>query len=639
MGALRVYAAAMLLSAALLFSVQPMFAKMALPLLGGTPAVWNTCLVFFQAVLLAGYAYAHLSTRLLGDRAQAVLHLVICLLPLAFLPIALPVGWKPPTETTPVFWLLGLLTVAVGGPFFVLSTTAPLLQHWFSRTDHPAAADPYFLYAASNVGSMAALLGYPIIVEPALRLQEQGRFWTWGYIALCVLLAVCAAILWYSKPGRASEFDASVDGAPSNPRGGKASETTRATTEIIPGRRLRCVVLSFVPSSWLMGVTTHITTDIAPVPLLWVLPLSLYLLSFILVFAERTRFLHRWMIRLLPPALLALVMSVILNTSWPLLVSAHLLVFFVGCMVCHGDLAELRPPVSHLTEFYFWMSAGGVLGGIFNAIVAPLVFRWLLEYPIAVFLAAWLRPSLYAEARKKTGRLTDLTVLLAIAVAFAVLPAVLTVEGNANVIGATLAATVALVFFYYLDWPRPFALGVGALLLLAKISPPIVGTLHFTGRSFFGVHWVVDDEIGRQLLNGSTKHGVQSLDPARRCEPLSYYWSGGPLGQVFSAFRRPASTNKVAVVGLGAGATVCYRNKGYHFTFYEIDPLVKQIAETPRLFSYLSDCGRDAYDVVLGDGRLKLAEAPNGEYALIVFDAFSSDSIPMHLLTREALAM
>jgi hypothetical protein len=193
MGALRAYAAAILLSAALLFSVQPMFAKMALPLLGGTPAVWNTCMVFFQAMLLAGYGYAHLTTRWLGERTQALVHLVICLLPLAALPIVLPAGWKPPTETTPVFWLLGLLGVAVGAPFFVLSATAPLLQHWFSRTDHPSADDPYFLYAASNVGSMAALLGYPFLIEPALRLEEQGQWWSWGYVALCVLLVICAA--------------------------------------------------------------------------------------------------------------------------------------------------------------------------------------------------------------------------------------------------------------------------------------------------------------------------------------------------------------------------------------------------------------------------------------------------------------
>jgi hypothetical protein len=240
---------------------------------------------------------------------------------------------------------------------------------------------------------------------------------------------------------------------------------------------------------------------------------------------------------------------------------------------------------------------------------------------------------------QKQARLVDLSILLTMVAAFAVVPMLKLVDGNANVIGMTLSATVVLVIFYSLDWPRPFALGVGALLILAKLSPPVVGTTVFTGRSFFGVHWVVDDEIGRQLLNGSTKHGVQSLDPARHSEPLSYYWSGSPLGQVFSAFRRPATTNKAAVIGLGAGATVCYRDKGYRFTFYEIDPLVKQIAESPELFTYLSRCGRDAYEIVLGDGRLKLAEAPQGEYALIVFDAFSSDAIPLHLLTREALAM
>ncbi len=641
MGALRVYAVAILLSATLLFSVQPMFAKMALPLLGGTPAVWNTCMVFFQTVLLAGYAYAHLSTRWLTDRIQPLVHLAVCALPLAVLPIALPSGWTPPTASTPVFWLLGMLAVGVGAPFFVLSTTAPLLQHWFSRTDHPAAADPYFLYAASNIGSMAALLGYPTLIEPALRLQDQSRIWSWGYGLLCVLLAVCASFVWFAKGGTTESGTVETKNETNSVRKSARKRAAAAETEnaVTAGGRFRWVMLSFVPSSWLLGVTTHITTDIAPVPLLWVVPLALYLLSFILVFAERTRFVHAWMVRAFPMGLILLVLSVILSASWFLLVSIHLVVFFAGCVVCHGDLAKLRPPASHLTEFYFWMSAGGMLGGVFNAIVAPIAFRWLLEYPIAVFLGAWMQPSLYPASREKKGRLVDLLILLVIAVGFALLPKVLTVEGNADLIGVTLLATVVLVLFYYLNWPRPFALGIGALLLLAKLMPPVVGTLRFTGRSYFGVHWVIDDEVGRQLLNGSTKHGVQSLDPTRRCEPLSYYWSGGPLGQVFSTFQRPASTNKVAVVGLGAGATVCYRTKGYRFTFYEIDPLVKRIAESPEYFSYLSNCGRNAYEIILGDGRLKLAEAPGAEYALIMFDAFSSDSIPLHMLTREALTV
>jgi len=422
---------------------------------------------------------------------------------------------------------------------------------------------------------------------------------------------------------------------------------------VTAGRRLRWVLLSFVPSSWMMGVTTHVTTDIAPVPMLWVIPLGLYLLSFILVFAERLRFLHAVMVRLFPLTLLLLVLSVIFKASLTILV-LHLAVFFIGCMVCHGDLARDRPPVTHLTEFYLWMSVGGVLGGAFNAILAPLLFRWLLEYPLAVLLAGLLRRSLYPEpsapaaapARgapaepEEEGRLVDLAYLGIFVLVFAGLWTTLDFEGNLRLVQVTVGAVAVLVLFYFLDWPRWFAVGVGALLLAAKVMPPVIGTVQYTNRSFFGVHWVVDDpKMGRQLLNGTTKHGLQSLEPERRCEPLSYYWRGGPLGQVFDSFEPPESTNRVAVVGLGAGATVCYRDAGYRFTFYEIDPMVKEIAESPGLFTYLSDCGRGAYEIVLGDGRLKLAEAPDAAYAMIVFDAFSSDSIPMHLLTREALAM
>ncbi|MCA9028384.1 MAG: fused MFS/spermidine synthase [Planctomycetaceae bacterium] len=641
MGVLRVYACAILLSATLLFSVQPMFAKMALPQLGGTPAVWNTCMVFFQAVLLAGYAYAHLLTRRLSDRVQPAVHLVVCLLPLAVLPIAFPSGWSPPTASTPVFWLLGMLAVGVGAPFFVLSTSAPLLQHWFSRTDHPAAADPYFLYAASNVGSLVALLGYPTLIEPMLRLRQQSVVWSWGYGLLCALLAVCASYVWFGAGKQPSSVPSvTIDAEKPKRKSGRTDSHTGGGQKVVTtGRRLRWVMLSFVPSSWLLGVTTHLTTDIAPVPLLWVVPFSLYLVSFILVFAERTRGVHAWMVRVFPLSLLLLVLSAMLSAFWLLLAIVHLAVFFIGCVVCHGELAKLRPSATHLTEFYFWMSVGGVLGGVFNAIVAPLTFRCLLEYPIAVFLAAWLQPALYPESLGRNGRLAVLALLLSVVAGFALLPKVLAYEGNPHLIDVTFLASVGLVFLYYLNWARPFALGVGVLLIMAKLLPPVVGTVRFTGRSYFGVHWVVDNEIGRQLLNGSTKHGVQSLDPARRCEPLSYYWNGGPLGQVFAAFQPPASTNKVAVVGLGAGATVCYRTRGFEFTFYEIDPLVQQIAESPEYFTYLSDCGRDAYEVVLGDGRLKLAESNHGAYAMIVFDAFSSDSIPLHLVTREALQM
>ncbi|MGE3315859.1 MAG: spermidine synthase, partial [Planctomycetaceae bacterium] len=632
MGALPVYAVSVLLSATLLFSIQPMFARMVLPLLGGTPAVWNTCMVFFQAVLLAGYAYAHLTARYLSPRVQSIVHLVVAASPILLLPIALPNGTEPPTESTPVFWLLGLLTVAVGAPFFVLSTTAPLLQHWFSKTDHPSANDPYFLYAASNVGSMAALLGYPILIEPNLRLAAQSSTWTWGYFGLCALLALCAVYVWTSK--RSFETVGEVAAETAKPRGKSKAAPTAEVTFV---RRLRWIALSFVPSSWMLGVTTHLTTDIAPVPMLWVIPLSLYLLSFILVFSKRAEFLHHWMLQIFAPSLMLLLLTALFESSWIILV-AHLVVFFIGCMVCHGELARDRPPVAHLTEYYFWMSAGGVLGGIFNALVAPLVFHRLLEYPIAVAVGAILQRSLHPERKDSTSRMPELISLAVVLAGAALLGKTHESSGHVSLVYFVLAASPVLILLYFADRPRLFALGVGAVLLAGKMFPPNTGAVLYNDRSFFGVLWVQHTDLGRVLLHGTTKHGVQSNELSRQCEPLSYYWRGGTLGQVFQSIKKPSS-NEVAVVGLGAGATVCYRDLGYRFTFYEIDPLVRDIAENPKYFTYLSDCGRGDYEIILGDGRLKLAEADDGRYGMICFDAFSSDSIPMHLLTREALAM
>lgn len=633
MGALSVYALSILLSATLLFTVQPMFAKMALPLLGGTPAVWNTCMVFFQGVLLAGYAYSHLTSHFLTPRVQSILHLGVAALPLALLPIAIPADAAPPTESTPVFWLLGLLAISVGAPFFVLSTTAPLLQHWFSQTDHPSAHDPYFLYAASNIGSMAALLGYPILVEPNLRLAQQSRGWSCGYGVLCALLAICVLLLWKSNHEAHPPLTQEV---PDTPRGTK--KPVADNIAVTARRRVRWILLSFVPSSWMLGVTTHITTDIAPVPMLWVIPLSLYLLSFILVFSKRTEFFHVWMVRLFAPSLLLLLVTALFNSSW-LVLAIHLVVYYFGCMVCHGELARDRPPVSHLTEYYFWMSFGGVLGGVFNALVAPLVFTRLLEYPIAVFVGAILQRTLHSKQSDESSRLPGLVTFTVVLLSAVYLQQTHESSGDVKLAYIILAASPALILFYLLDRPRLFAVGVGAVLLAGTLAPPNTGIVRFNDRSFFGVLWVQDTELGRLLLHGTTKHGVQSLDQSRQCEPLSYYWRGGTLGQVFESVPKLPASNKVAVVGLGAGATVCYRTRGYEFTFYEIDPLVRDVAEDPKLFSYLAECGRGAYEVVLGDGRLKLAEASAGKYAMIVFDAFSSDSIPMHLLTREAIAM
>ncbi len=388
------FALTLLVSASLLFFVQPMFAKMVLPRLGGTPAVWNTCMVFYQAVLLAGYLYAHLSTRWLGTRRQAVVHLGLLCLPWLVLPIGLAAHWNPPTGENPIPWLLLLMSVTVGLPFFVVSASAPMLQAWFADTGHPSGRDPYFLYAASNLGSMAALLGYPFLVEPYLPLAGQAWWWAAGYAMLVGLTLSCALALWWS-PGKLAVAAAGASGQAVDVPTEEAAEPAAPTFAL----RMRWLALSFAPSSLLLGVTTFISTDIASVPLLWVIPLALYLLTFVLVFARWTILPHRLMVWT-QPFLVVLLTIVFFQTtsSWmQWLVLLHLVTFFVTAMVCHGELARSRPSTVYLTEFYIWMSVGGVLGGLFNALVAPRLFHQVLEYPLVVAVACMLRPTLLSS--------------------------------------------------------------------------------------------------------------------------------------------------------------------------------------------------------------------------------------------------
>src|SRR5919202_763748 len=391
-------------SAALLFLIEPMFAKFVLPSFGGTPAVWTGSMMFFQAALLASYLYVHATTTWLGARRQAVVHLVLVLLPLLVLPIAVPASdWAPPADSNPLLWLLGLLLVSIGLPFFAVSATNPLIQRWLSETDHPAARDPYFLYRASNLGSVIGLLGYPLLMEPTLRLVNQGIFWSVGYGLLIVLVFASAVLLWRSSPAAPAaivqeEEDDIAEGSPNPPVGTGGGSPEISGTSLVAGglsssptllRRLRWIGLAFVPSSLMLGVTSFITTDITPVPLLWVIPLSLYLFSFVIIFSRSQRvpdLAHKAMVGMLPLVMALLVVTIatgIRNPYW-LLIAVHLFGFFVVAMVLHGELGRDRPPARHLTEFYLWVSVGGVLGGIFNALIAPVVFNRVVEYPLAI---------------------------------------------------------------------------------------------------------------------------------------------------------------------------------------------------------------------------------------------------------------
>jgi hypothetical protein len=624
-----IYTLTIFVSATLLFMVQPMFARMVLPLLGGSPAVWNTALVFYQTVLLLGYGYAHLSTRLLGVRRQAGLHMLLLVLPLLVLPLQIPAGWSPPTASSPIPWLLALLTAAVGLPFLVVSTSSPLIQKWFAATGHRSSADPYFLYAASNLGSMLALLSYPLVIERTLRLSDQSRLWSIGYYVLIALVAACAAIVWRAPASAV----AAVESAPAE-----------RAERLAPRRVLRWILLAFVPSSLMTSVTTYISTDIAAIPLLWVVPLAIYLLTFILVFASRPPLRHSWMLRAQPvvTALLAFVLLSGANQPIVLIVALHLAAFFVITMVCHGMLAQDRPGVQNLTAFYMWMSFGGMLGGLFNAIIAPLLFTSIAEYPLVLFVACLVVPGLIQAAKRPTERAMDLLLPATVALVGVALvrlrPAALDSYWLLMGLGYGLPLLLGLAM---LRRPLRFAVLVGALLLGGSLLTNRFGNQVYTERSFFGVHKVVQFRLissgdYHALIHGNTYHGTQSLDPARAREPLNYFYATGPAGQMFSALGQRHAKQGVAVVGLGAGSLACYAQPGQPWTYYEIDPAVERIARDPALFTFLRDCTPDA-PVILGDARLSLSQAAGARYGIMFLDAYSSDSPPLHLLTREAL--
>ena len=634
------FALTLFCSAALLFVVQPMFAKMVLPRLGGTPSVWNTCMVFYQTVLLLGYLYAHFATKLLGPRRQAVLHVAVLALPWLVLPIAVPAGWVPPMQSNPTAALLVLLGVAVGLPFFVVSASAPLLQTWFAQTGDRSAHDPYFLYAASNLGSLLGLFGYPLLIEPRLTLSEQGQFWTAGFGVLAVMTALCAAVLWRSRPALV-------------PQGGL--EPAPAVPDAPPtmGRRLRWLALALAPSSLLLGVTTHIVTDIASVPLLWVIPLGLYLLSFVLVFARRPPLPHRWMVRIEPFFVLTLAAWFCLTSArinWMIL-PLHLATFFMIAMVCHGELVASRPGTRYLTEFYLWMSLGGMLGGLFNAIVAPLVFGSVLEYPLMILVACLLRPVAAAAGNPRRARIFDLlfplVLLMAGMAAVWVTSQVMRWRGQPGEIplmaGGVILGVGAVLALSFVQRPWRFGLGVTAVMLLGAAVMPDGGNVIFSKRSFFGLVRVRQDagDETNTLVHGSTNHGSQSYVSELRRIPRTYYHRSGPLGQTFAALEANGPLGEVGVIGLGTGTVAAYAKPGGHMTFYEIDPTVAGLAHDPRYFTYLSDAADSGakLEVVLGDARLQLAAAPAHGYDLLVLDAYSSDAIPIHLITREALEL
>jgi hypothetical protein len=575
------YAAASFLGAALLFLVQPMLAKLVLPYFGGSPTVWNTCTLFFQALLLAGYLYVHVSTRRLGPRRQPWVHLGLLLLPLLVLPIGLPDHPAPDPGTEPALWLLRVLLVAVGLPFLLLATTGPLLQRWFSWSGHLRAQDPYFLYAASNAGSVVGLLGYPFVIEPTVGLAAQTRWWSIAYGGFLLLVGTCGVLA-----AREARRGPVVEDEPGRPA------TEEPALPVSVSQRLTWVALAFVPSSLMLGVTTHVSTDIAAIPLFWTVPLAVYLATFVVAFARSSR---------RPPRVAAAVAAALsipalldVAADWNpavwLLIALHLAVLAAAGLAAHGRLAASRPAPSQLTGFYLWVAVGGALGGLLNGLVAPVVLDRVLEYPLVLALVPLLLLGLTGDASRARPL-----------------------------------------------WRQP-VLWTTAVLVIGALSASFVSArVLLRDRTFYGSYRVTGTAERHSLIHGTTLHGWELLDGPNAGEPTSYYSRSGPIGDVMQAYGGDAAFRRVGLVGMGVGTLAAYGRAGQRMDFYEIDPAVVRIARDSGLFGFL---GRSAADVrvVIGDGRLGLMGAPDAAYGLIVLDAFSSDAIPAHLLTEEAIA-
>jgi hypothetical protein len=635
---LVIYTAAIFVSALLLFSVQPLFTKMVLPRLGGSPAVWSVAMVFFQSLLLGGYAYAHYLMQLRNRMIPVVVHLVLLVIALMTLPLSIAGGWGEPPTSGYAVWLLGLFAVSIGLPFFALAANNPLLQAWFVRTGHPNGPDPYFLYASSNIGSFLALLSYPVLLEPMFTLRTQNLIWTGGYGLLIVLIAACGVLLLRSPAS------AVVDTLAEN-------TDTPAPAWML---RARWIFLAAVPSGLLIAVTAHISTDVAAAPLLWVLPLSLYLLTWVLVFQSRPLLPHTWMLLLQPLAIAGVIVLLAIGGEQNLLLTlgGHLVCFFVIAMACHGELARTRPAAKYLTGFYVALSFGGMVGGLFAGLIAPFAFSWVAEYPILLALAALCRPP-GGDARFvrwSNWYWPFLAVLAVVLIAPAwsdgkLMTKAMSFLGDNRVwvIGGVGALSALLALGLNANRWKIFAT-VAVALVLIRAYPSDDGRVE-TVRSFFGVHKIVVTPHGQYhvLMHGTTIHGAQKFQNddgspiTGRPEPITYYHKDGGIGRAITAIRkRKGAPLRVAVVGLGSGTLACASEPGETWKFFEIDQSMVDTARDPKYFTYITKCAPDLQPV-MGDARLTFAREPDGIYDLIIIDAYSSDAIPIHLATQEAM--
>lgn len=613
------FAVTIFASASLVFMVQPMVAKLVLPLLGGSPSVWNTSIAFFQTALLAGYFYAHALQRISSIKVQAGVHVAALAAAALVLPLHVSGLFGEPSSNHPSLWLLGVLAVSVGAPFAVLSATAPLVQAWHARTIHAeTGAEPYALYAASNLGSLLALLAYPAVVEPLSALRTQTVGWSIGYGGFIVLMA---ALAFFVTRVRAAAADASA-----------VEATPRPTWRM----RLTWVALAALPSSLMLGVTTYLTTDVASAPFLWVIPLALYLATFIIAFSEKPLISESMTLLLQAAAVAACAVLIPLDAqNFVFQFFVHVAAFFLTALMCHQALVARRPDPSHLTEFYLWMSLGGVVGGAFNAFLAPVIFNNVWEYPLVLVLACLARPG-HGPVQLWRWLLFTLGVVACISAVVLASRA-----GVDNIVRAALGVAVVALFLI-----RRRMIVFFGLIALLSISTELVADrvdVRTAWRSFFGVLRQSEmpvRELGGQvkmLSHGTTLHGAQAISPDFVCRPLVYYAPETPIGQVFVTKMIDPRPLTIGAVGLGTGAVSAYTRPGDRLTFFEIDPLVIRISTDPRYFSYTTQCAKGKIDYVVGDARLTLAKQPAGAYDILLIDAFSSDAVPAHLLTVEAV--
>ena len=646
------FTATTFLSALLLFAIQPMFAKMVLPVLGGSPSVWSVSVFFFQAALLAGYLYAHLLINRVPAHLTGLIHLGVCVAAFVCLPIGMVRWMGDPPQGEPYLWQLGMFAASIGLPFMAVSANAPLLQAWFARSGHPDARDPYFMYAASNLGSLIALLGYPFVLEPAFGVSELTYLWAYAYVILVLAIGASFFLMRGAQVGGAPETVA-------QPGAGDAASPATAPSWI---DRLSWIGLAFVPAALVTAFTVHITTDVASAPLLWVFPLALYLLTFVLVFRDRP-FVSREALLFLH--LLALVIALVALSfqthDWFIISATGVTVFFTTAMLAHRTLYEARPAPAYLTEFYLWMSFGGALGGMFTALVAPKLFSEIYEYPLLLAASMACRPGalsfLFSRDRQK---LKDEMIVLWLIAAVGVLiiwwlPTLIgslrasTWAARVGTTPFTVMVLAAILLVNVKFAPRQLvAAGLMCLALVTLPSAVRQADSQITQRSFFGVYRVADTPDGyRTLVHGTTLHGAQRIydEEGKEVEdlvPTTYYYPGSPMGRTIAKRREilaaKGEKGHYGIVGLGTGSSACHKQEGESWRFFEIDPTVIKISSNPKNFTFISKCQPDI-DIAIGDARLTIAKEPDASFDLFIIDAFTSDAIPVHMLTKEAVQL